>query len=158
MLAEQLPRLNLAVKLDLGFSRCPLLSIDMITDVLDAGHLLIRQRAACQRREILLHLVGTGWSGDADVHVGVGEDKAVAVRGGKRRLAGGHVPGLERLAPARGGEDHDARAVVRGQVGKDILFRAPMHDVVAHSEQIDGQVDLAERRGRRKGVRGRKCR
>jgi len=115
----------------------------MIADALDAGHLLVGQGSAGQRREVLLHLVGAGWSGDADVHIGVGEDKAVAVRGGKRRLACGHVLGLKRLAPARGGEDHDARAVVLGQVGKDVLLRAPVHHVVAHLEQVEGQVELA---------------
>ena len=112
----------------------PLLAIDKIVNALDSDHLLVGQGSARQSREVLLHLLGAGWSGEADVHVGVGKDKAVTIRGGKRRLVGGHVPGFKRLAPARSGEDHDARTVVLGQVGEDVFLCAPVHHVVAHLE------------------------
>ena len=115
----------------------------MFADAFDAGHLLVGQGAVGQRGEVLGHLEGGGWCGKADVHVGVGEDKAVAMGGSKRCFAGGHVPCLEQFAPARSGEDHDTGAVFPGQVGEDVLLGAPVDRVVAHLEHVDGQVELA---------------
>ena len=95
----------------------------MIADALDTCHLLVVEGSRVQSLEVVLHLRCGGGSSNTDVHVGIGENEAVAVRGSKRRLARGHVFCLERFAPARGGEDHDARPVLLGQVGEDVLLR-----------------------------------
>jgi len=71
----------------------------------DAGHLLLVEGPGVQGLEIVLHLRCGGGARDTDVHVGMGENEAVAVGWGQRALACRHELGLEELAPAGGGED-----------------------------------------------------
>ena len=93
----------------------------MLADAPNPSHLLLVEGSGVQGLEILLHLRGCGGGRETDVHVGMGENEAVAVGCGQRALACRHTLGLQELAPAGGGEDHDARPVILRQVREDVL-------------------------------------
>ena len=102
----------------------------MFADAPDMGHFLLVEGASVYGFEIFLHLRCVGGSRETDVHVWMGENKAVAVGCGHRVLSFRHVFGLEELAPAGGGVDHDAQTVLFRYVREDVLFGAGVHGVV----------------------------
>ena len=69
----------------------------MLADAPDAGHLLLVEGPGVQGLEIVLHLRCGGRARDTDVHVGMGENEAVAVGRGQREFAGWGEGALEDL-------------------------------------------------------------
>ena len=64
-----------------------LFPVDVLADAPDAGHLLLVEGPGVQGLEIVLHLRCCGGGRETDVHVGMGENEAVAVGCGQRALA-----------------------------------------------------------------------
>ncbi len=120
-----------------------LFPVDVLADAPDAGHLLLVERPGVQSFEIVLHLRCGGGARGTDVHVGMGENEAVAVGWGQRSLAGRYELGVEELAPAGGGEDYDARPLLPRQVREDVLFGAWMHGVVADLKEVHRRLHLS---------------
>ena len=106
------------------------ISVSVLADSPDTGHLLAVQLSEFQGLEVFVQLRHGGGAGQADVHVGVGENETVAVGRGQRALAFRHELGFEEFAPAGRGEDQDARSILIRQVRKDVLLGPRVHGVI----------------------------
>ncbi len=123
--------------------RLAVYTVDVVADASDAGHLLLVEGPGVQGLEIFLHLSCGGGARDTDVHVGMGENEAIAVGRGQRAFPCRHELGFEELAPAGGGEDHDARSVLLRQVREDVLFGSWVNGVVADLKEVHRRLHLS---------------
>lgn len=103
-------------------------------------HVFLAKWTLADRRHILLELFQIRRRCQADIHMGIRQDKAVAhTGGGKTPVFWPAARSSEQMSPAGSGVTHNAR-VEGSQIGKDIVFSATVSGIVTHHDNIKGAL------------------
>ena len=106
-------------------------------DATHPGELRLVHGVPLEGSERLFDLVLTVGARGNEVDRRVGEDVAVAVRGGGDRLAGGDLRRLHQAPPEGGGESDDPGRHIPIQTGEEKMLRVPESGAVLNLVEIE---------------------
>ena len=103
-------------------------------------HFFLTKRTLADRFQVFLEVFQIRRRCQADIHVRIREDKAIAHTGGGSAPAFWPVArSSEQIPPPGSGVTHNARIVVI-QIWKDIMFSATVSGIVTHHDNIEGAL------------------
>lgn len=115
------------------------LSMHIISDSANPGHVLGTERAFRKCGQSFLHLLFCPRPGKTDIHCRMRENKAVALGRGQRLFTGRHTFGPEQSAPSGGCVSRNPGPVL-GESLENLSFCSPVRRVVTYHVYIKGGV------------------